>query len=1100
MKIAGLVFPLLLLVSGCVNKPEKKTAFTLMKNCGIDFSNTLTNTPEFNIFNYRNFYNGGGAAIGDLNNDGLPEVFFTANMGSNKLFLNKGNFSFEDISAKAGIEEALKWSTGVVLADINNDGWLDIYVCNAGYQKGQAPRNALFINNKDLSFTDQAAAYGLADAGYTTHAAFFDYDLDGDLDAYILNNSFIPVNTINYSNKRDLRAEKWPVADYLKGGGDRLLRNDGGKFTDVSEAAHIYGSLIGFGLGVAIGDVNGDRYPDIYVSNDFFEKDYLYINQKNGSFKEDLESRIQHISHSSMGVDIGDINNDDHADIFVSEMLPDQELRLKTTTAFENIDIQKLKQNAGFFNQFQQNTLQVSNGNGGFYETAFYSGVAASDWSWGGLIFDADNDGLNDIYVCNGIYNDVTDQDFIDFFANDVVQKMVLTGNKEDIPEIISKMPSNAIANKMFRNNGDLIFEDKAAEWGMQIPSFSNGSAYGDLDNDGDLDLVVNNVNAPAFVYRNNSRELNKNNFISFQLKGGAQNPFAVGSLVKVFAGKNVLSKELFPARGYQSSVDYTIIVGLGKQVPDSVEIIWPDLSVSTIVQPAVNQLHQVNIAAAGRKFLPAAETAVPWFSVLPENSFEPHKEDDFTDFNTDRNSPFQLSREGPHLSIADVDKDGRADVFIGGAAGQPGQLYLQQQHGFIKSRSPVFEQHKAAEDVAVLFFDADKDGDPDLFIGAGGNNSYNLPHRLYINDGKGNFAEMPVAFPPNEVNIAVAAADDIDGDGDLDLFVGGRSVPGQYGLTPSSYIYLNNGGGHFTDATLSYNAAISKLGLVTDAKWADITGDRKNELIVVGEWMSPKIFTSDAGRLVELPTNLDSYKGLWQSLTIGDLDGDGKNDLLLGNVGKNNYLGAGHNLPVKIWINDFDENGTTDKVLSKNAGGKDLPVYMKRELTDQLPALQKQNLKHAAYAKKSVQDLFAKSLIDSAEVKIWQQNGSCIAWNEGKGRFNTQLLPYQLQLSSINAAAVADVSGDGLPDIITAGNLTNFQPQFGAIDAGYGRLLLNLGHRNFTVANDAETGLMLTGVTRGIGLLKFDGELALVCVRNNDKPICYLAKKIIKK
>jgi enediyne biosynthesis protein E4 len=1100
MKIAGLVFPLLLLVSGCVNKPEKKTAFTLMKNCGIDFSNTLTNTPEFNIFNYRNFYNGGGAAIGDLNNDGLPEVFFTANMGSNKLFLNKGNFSFEDISAKAGIEEALKWSTGVVLADINNDGWLDIYVCNAGYQKGQAPRNALFINNKDLSFTDKAAAYGLADAGYTTHAAFFDYDLDGDLDAYILNNSFIPVNTINYSNKRELRAENWPVADYLKGGGDRLLRNDGGKFTDVSEAAHIYGSLIGFGLGVAIGDVNGDRYPDIYVSNDFFEKDYLYINQKNGSFKEDLESRIQHISHSSMGVDIGDINNDDHPDIFVSEMLPDQELRLKTTTAFENIDIKKLKQNAGFFNQFQQNTLQVSNGNGKFYETAFYSGVAASDWSWGGLIFDADNDGRNDIYVCNGIYNDVTDQDFIDFFANDVVQKMVLTGNKEDIPEIISKMPSNAIPNKMFRNNGDLIFEDKAAEWGMQVPSFSNGSAYGDLDNDGDLDLIVNNVNAPAFVYRNNSRELNKNNFISFQLKGGTLNPFAVGSLVKVFAGKNVLGKELFPARGYQSSVDYTIVVGLGKQVPDSVEIIWPDLSVSTIVQPAVNKLHKVNIATADKKFVPAIETAAPWFSVLRENIFEAHREDDFTDFNTDRNSPFQLSREGPHLAIADVDKDNRSDLFIGGAAGQPGQLYLQKESGFIKSSSPVFNKNKTAEDVAVLFFDADKDGDPDLFIGAGGNNSFNLPHRLYMNDGKGNFTEMPAAFPPNEVNIAVAAASDIDGDGDLDLFVGGRSVPGQYGLTPSSYIYLNNGSAHFTDATALYNPAISKLGLVTDAKWSDVTGDSKNELIIVGEWMSPRIFTPDLGRLVELPTNLNNLNGLWQSVTIADLDADGKNDLLLGNVGKNNYLGAGHNLPVKIWINDFDENGTTDKVLSKNADGKDLPVYMKRELTDQLPALQKQNLKHAAYARKSIQDLFAKSLIDSAEVKIWQQNGSYIAWNEGNGSFNAQLLPYPLQLSSVNAAAVADFSGDGLPDIITAGNLTNFQPQFGAIDAGYGRLLINQGQRVFKVADDATSGLMLTGVTRGLGLLQFQQGLALICVRNNDRPICYVAKRKAKK
>ena len=579
----ALLFFIVLLIS--CNHPSEKTLFTLIEYSKINFENKLTETEDFNVFKYRNFYNGGGVAVGDLNNDGLPDVFFTANQGSNKLYLNKGNFLFEDISAKAGFGEKKEWSTGVVLVDINDDGWLDIYVCNAGNMLTPALRkNQLFINNHNLTFTESAKQYGLDNDGYSTQASFFDYDLDGDLDCFLVNNSPIPANTLNYANMRDLPEAQWPVAGFLKGGGDHLYRNDNGKFTEVTKQAGIHGSLISMGLGVTVGDVNGDGYPDVYVSNDFFEKDYLYINQRNGSFVDELEQRIQHTSLSSMGADMQDINNDGFPDIFTTDMLPDADYRLKANSSFENYDIFKLKQKQGFYNQFTQNALQVNNAQGKFVETAFYSGVAASDWSWGALLFDADNDGLADVYVSNGIKRDVTDQDFIDFFANDVVQQMAITGKKEDVNNVISKMPSNPIANKAFQNLGNLRFKDAGNEWGFATPSFSNGAAYADLDNDGDLDLIVNNVDAKAFVYRNNSREYNKNNYLSISLKYKSPNSFAIGSTIRVYQGQQVISRQIIPSRGFQSSVEYKQTIGLGKLQADSMTITWPDRTINTII------------------------------------------------------------------------------------------------------------------------------------------------------------------------------------------------------------------------------------------------------------------------------------------------------------------------------------------------------------------------------------------------------------------------------------------------------------------------------------------------------------------------------------
>ena len=561
-------------------KEQKETLFTLLapEESGVDFVNTVENQKDFNIFKYRNFYNGGGVAIGDVNNDGLPDLYFTGNMKSNRLYLNKGGLRFEDVTDQAGVGGNKPWSTGVVMADINADGWLDIYVSNAGNLEGNNHDNDLYINQGDGTFKEMAAEFNLAKTGFSTHASFFDYDLDGDLDAYILNNSNIPVSSLGYAEQREVRAQDWEgVPHIFKGVGDMLLRNDDGVFTDVSEEAGIYGSLIGFGLGVLVTDINHDLYPDIYVSNDFYERDYLYINQKDGTFSEEIKDYTSHLSLSAMGIDIADINNDGHNDIFITDMLPEEEQRVKSVMEFEGYNVFKLKQNKDFYQQYIQNTLQLNNGNGSFSEVAYFSGVEATDWSWAGLIFDMDNDGLKDIFITNGINHDLTDLDFVDFFANEIIQKMALTGRKESIDSIIAKMPIKPQPNYAYRNRGDITFENANAQWGFELETMSNGAAYGDLDNDGDLDLVINNVNTESFVYRNNSEKLNRN-ALRVALKGTDKNPFALGSTVVFHFDGQEVRQELIPSRGFQSSMDYRLHQGLGDVTQlDSVRVIWPD-------------------------------------------------------------------------------------------------------------------------------------------------------------------------------------------------------------------------------------------------------------------------------------------------------------------------------------------------------------------------------------------------------------------------------------------------------------------------------------------------------------------------------------------
>jgi hypothetical protein len=1078
--------------------------FQLMENTGIRFSNNVQHTKDFNILTFRNFYNGGGVAIGDINNDGLADVFFTSNMGSNQLYLNKGSWRFEDISVKAGFTPKKQWSTGTVMADINNDGWLDIFVANSGHMNdGISKANQLFINNHNLTFTDSAREYGLADTGYTTQASFFDYDLDGDLDCFVVNNSPIPVNTLNYANKRDLPAENWPVPQFLKGGGDHLLRNDNGKFVDVTRESGIHGSLISLGLGISVGDVNNDGYPDIYVSNDFFERDYLYINQQNSTFKDELEKCLKHTSLASMGADIADINNDGHPDIFTTDMLPGDDYRLKTTSSFDNIDVHRLKEKNGFYRQFMQNTLQLNNKNGEFMDVAQYSGVAATDWSWGALMFDADNDGLTDIFVCNGIYLDVTDQDFIDFFANDIIQRMVMTGNKEEVDSIINKMPSHPIANKAFKNEGHLKFSDAGINWGLDRPSFSNGAAYGDLDNDGDLDLIVNNVNQPAFVYRNNGRESGQNHYVAITLKGKPTNTFAVGSKVKVYASNQVYSREVMPSRGFQSSVDYKVVIGLGQtEKVDSMVIIWPNRSYSKYEHPAIDTLHTISQPTNNKINFNTDKQRLqaPVFDTV-SNSFDKHREDDHIDFYYERNIPRLLSREGPKAACGDVNGDGLTDLYIGGAANQAGQLYLQTPTGgFIKKDEKIFKQLADLEDVAVLFFDCDGDGDLDLFVGAGGNNvppnQPQLQHRLYINDGKGNFDLGSNSFPANSMNISVAAANDFDGDGDVDLFVGASNVPYNYGVSPDSYLYVNDGKGHFTDIAKTRNPDIAHIGMVTGAVWANLTEDKQKELIIVGEWMAPRIFSYTGDRFNEVKTDLGDLFGWWKTVSAADMDGDGDLDLALGNIGENFYLHPNRQSPVRMWINDFDQNGSIEKIITHTIEGKDMPVFLKREMTDQLPSLKKQNLQHREFAKKSIQELFDAELIGKATVKQINYTASCIAVNEGNGKFTIQELPAPAQFSCVNTIKCTDINQDGKTDLILGGNEFGFQPQFGRLDACAVTVLLNTGNVGALKSLDTrESGLRLEGAVRDIVEIKGAKNNYLIILQNDSYPALYGSK-----
>ncbi len=1065
---------------------------------GINFQNDVKSTEEMNVFKYRNFYNGGGVAIGDINNDGLPDVYFTSNQGKNKLYLNKGNFKFEDISAKAGIEGTKVWSTGVVMADINADGLLDIYVCNAGNTAGKEQENELFINNGNLTFTEKAAEYNLADTGITTHAAFFDYDKDGDLDCYILNNSFIPVSSLNYSNKRELRDKDWDVNPILKGGGDKLLRNDNNKFVDVSEKAGIFGSLIGFGLGVTVGDVNGDLYPDIYISNDFYERDYLYINNKNGTFSEQIQSWASHISQASMGADMADVNNDGKADIFTTDMLPEADERTKNTTSFDNYDLFTRKLNLDFFNQYMQNTLQINNGNNQFIEVSNYAGVSKTDWSWGALLFDMDNDGYKDIYVCNGIYHDLTNQDFMDFFANEVMQKMAITGKKEDMENIINKMPSTPIPNYAFVNNKNLTFTNQAKNLGLDTPSFSNGAAYGDLDNDGDLDLIVNNVNMPSFVYQNNSEKNKDNHFIKVKLTGNEKNKFAIGSTVELFSGSEIIRQELIPSRGFQSSIDYAMTFGIGNKKIDSLRVIWPNDKFEIIKNIKTNTTINLNIASAKIIFTPKKEIVKPLFSEVT-NTMQASKENDYIDFDYEGLTAKMLSQEGPTLAVADINNDGNDDVFIGGAKGTSGKIYLNSGKNYTVTLQPALQNDANVENTASAFFDADTDGDQDLLVGSGGNekeDAANYKNRLYLNNGKGIFSKSDISIPTTNNNVSVIAPYDFDTDGDIDVFIGSRSTPGVYGIDPKHLLLENDGKGNFTNVIDKKAFKINELGMITNAIWEDIDNDNKKDLIIVGDWMAPKIFKNTGRRLAEFKNNLSDKTGFWNAVACVDLNNDGKKDLILGNKGTNTPYKCSAQNPMKLFVNDFDNNGTIEQITTRTINGKDLPLHMRGELAKQIPSIKKKNLSFADYAKKPIQEIFPPDVIANTLTKTAVIQENIIAINKGNGQFEIKILPKEVQFSCVNTICSADVNKDGILDLILGGNQYEFKPQYSRLDANFGSVLLGNKDGNYSWMPYNQSGFMVKGEIKSIKIIQSKNKsLEIIAVVNDNKPKVFVIK-----
>jgi hypothetical protein len=1074
------------------------------KRTGIDFSNNLTYNREFNLFKYIYFYNGSGVGAGDFNNDGLVDLFFGSNQGNNKLYLNKGGLHFSDITKSAAIPEDGGWTTGISVVDINNDGLLDIYVCRVGEFETLKGKNLLLINKgigKDSIpvFADEAASYGLNFSGFSTQAAFFDYDLDGDLDMFLLNHSVHQNGT--FKPRKDFLGTYHPLS------GDRIYRNDGpvatgpsgerkGGFTDVTKETGINSSAIGYGLGIAIADINLDGYPDIYIGNDFHEDDYLYINQQNGTFKEQGEQELMHTSQFSMGVDVADINNDAWPEIISMDMLPEDPYILKRSLGEDAYDIFNYKISVGYSYQYTRNNLQYNRRDGHFSETGLYSGIAATDWSWAPLWMDFDNDGLKDLFVSNGIPKRMNDIDYINFISNSEIQQRINTNSMEGKNmALINKFPEIKLPNKFYKNNGDLSFTDEAEAIANGQLTFSNGAAYADLDNDGDLDIVVNNIDAAALVYENKNATQNDRSSIRVHVKGSTQNVNAVGAKLILYSGNSIRTYEKTPARGFISSMEIPLLIGIRNTSIDSAFLIWPDNSCEIILLDSNKTKMSFEYKAGLPLFDYAALRAfysnatAPVTDITGETGLKYiHQENKFVEFDREPLIPHMMSTESPCIAVADINHDGLEDVFLGGARNTRMKIFMQQPSGlFAETGQPVLEKDSSYENTDAIWTDINNDGNIDLIVASGGNEFYgpeihNTP-RVYLNNGKGMLTKKEDAFDSLFLTASCITATDFNNDGKIDLFLGGRAVPWEYGKIPRSYLLQNDGTGKFKDVTTSYASELTDIGFVTHAVWFDLDKDGDNDLLLSLEWGSPTAFINDKGKLTK--KILSDKKGWWNFLLPYDIDNDGDIDLVAGNLGLNSRLKASEKEPVRLYYNDYDGNGKKEQVLTYYLAGKEIPFANKAELEKQMPFLKKKFLYAEDFAKASLRDLFGADKLNKAELFTANYFSNAVLINNGQLQFEARPFPFEAQLTPFRDAAIVNANNDNLPDLLLMGNYYGNNIEMGRYDADYGTILINKGNGKFICS--PMNGLSVKGQVRHIRKINIRGKVAFILACNND-------------
>jgi len=1069
---------------------------------GVTFANELSDSPDLNILNYLYYYNGGGVAVGDVNGDGRADLYFTANEGSNALYLNQGNFRFKDVTEAAGVAGTADWSTGVTMADVNGDGRLDIYVSVVHGLHGLEGHNEFYINQGPgedgvPQFEEKAGAYGLDQQSLGTHAAFFDYDGDGDLDVYLLNSSVHEEQTYGRAKLRKKGSEK---------AGDRLYRHDDSSFVEVTDEAGIYSGRTGYGLGVAVSDLDRNGCPDLYVANDFHEHDYLYYNNCDGTFTEAIEQATGHVSYSSMGVDAADYNNDGRPDVAVLDMLPFEEKVRKTSAGADTKEIYELKRRYGYHHQLHRNTLQLNQGNRRFSEIGLLAGIAATDWSWAPLFADLNNDGRKDLFVTNGIYRRPNDLDYVQYASQDAVVQKMKEISEEDL-KIQERLPQRPVSNFAFHNDGGLTFSDSTAAWDLHHPGFSNGAAYADLNNDGSLDLVTNNIDAPASIYENRADALLEHRTLTIRLRGDGENTQGIGAKVTVYQDDRTQLLEQMPTRGYQSSVDPRLHVGLGTQDVDSLTVAWPDGRTETrtaLPHGSSGQTITLRHAdAAGPAPTPDTASATPLVTTAPADTLGidfQHKENTAYDFRREPLMPHKLSQEGPAVAVGDVNGDGLDDVYLGGAKRQPGALYVQEQNGRFRpsdSNKKTWRADKLHEDVDAAFFDANGNGALDLYVVSAGNEFWGdadaLRDRLYLNDGTGTFRRAPDALPDDmAANGGVVAPADIDQDGDMDLFVGSRVVARRYGETPTSFLLENDGSGQFTDVTDEVASALRTVGMVSDAAWTDVRGSDALDLVVVGEWMPITVFEQQDGELVDRTdaAGLADTHGWWNAVHTADLNGDGTDDLIAGNLSLNSRLRAPPDAPARLYRNDFGGKKGQEPILTHYRHGTSYPYAGRDALLKQIPSLKETFPTYESFGDSQIDDLFSTQKIQEATVKTAYTFANVYAEHQGDGTFAVESLPSRAQFAPIYGTLVHDLDADGTRDVMLGGNVYAVKPKQGRYDASYGTVLKGNGDGQWTPVPPPESNLYLRGEVRALRLLqRADGAPFVLVARNNARP-----------